>query len=85
MPRRLNLLKEFVMNQLRQVTLEERSQHGTLIKNLLPFVKVCIQTLRIAAPDLEGVFTSPPDLGTKESQLVDIISLLSSATQEREF
>jgi hypothetical protein len=50
-----------------------------MIKKILPFVKVFIQTLRIAAPDIEqqGEF----DLGTKESHLTDIISLLSGATQ----
>ena len=86
MPRRLNLLKDFVMSELRKITQEERSQHGTLIKKTLPFVKVFIQTLRVAAPDIENIVDSKDcDLGTKETQLTDIISLLSSATQEREF
>lgn len=44
------------MSQLRLVTQEERSQHGTMIKKILPFVKVFIQTLRIAAPDLENIY-----------------------------
>lgn len=49
---------------------------------MLPFAKVFIQTLRIAAPDLDPSVMC--DLGTKESQLLDIITLLSNATQERE-
>lgn len=82
MPRRLSLLKDFVMTQLRQVNHQERSQHGVLINKVLPFAKVFIQTLRIAAPDLDPNVMC--DLGTKESQLLDIITLLSNATQERE-
>jgi hypothetical protein len=82
MPRRLNLLKDFVMTQLRQVNHQERSQHGVLINKVLPFAKVFIHTLRIAAPDLDP--STQCDLGTKESQLLDIITLLSNATQERE-
>ncbi len=40
----------------------------------------------MAAPEIENVVALRDcDLGTKESQLTDIISLLSSATQEREF
>lgn len=42
MPRRLNLLKDFVMTEIQRITREERSQHGTLIKKILPFVKVFI-------------------------------------------
>ncbi len=68
------------MSQLRAVTLEERSQHGVLIKKLLPFIKVLIQTIRVAAPDLENNADLAIELGTKESHLTDIISLLSSAT-----
>jgi hypothetical protein len=86
MPRRLNLLKDFVISEISKITKEERSQHGTLIKKVLPFVKVFIQTLRVAAPDIENVVSSEDlDLGTKETHLIDIISLLSGATQEREF
>lgn len=80
MSRRLALLKDFVMKQLRQVTHEERSQHGILIKKILPFVKVFVQTLRIAAPDLEAAGETMVELGTKESHLLDIITLLSGAT-----
>jgi hypothetical protein len=87
MPRRLNLLKDFVMTEIQRITREERSQHGTLIKKVLPFVKVFIQTLRVAAPEIENAVVSSQDcdLGTKETLLLDIISLLSGATQEREF
>lgn len=57
-----------------------------MIKKILPFVKVFIQTLRIAAPDLEvSQSIDEFDLGTKETHLTDIISLLSGATQQREF
>lgn len=87
MPRRLNLLKDFVMTEIQRITREERSQHGTLIKKILPFVKVFIQTLRVAAPEIENAVVSSQDydLGTRETLLLDIISLLSGATQEREF
>jgi hypothetical protein len=87
MPRRLNLLKDFVVTEIQRITREERSQHGTLIKKVLPFVKVFIQTLRVAAPEIENAVVSSQDcdLGTKETLLLDIISLLSGATQEREF
>jgi hypothetical protein len=86
LPRRLLLLKDFVMTQLQLVTREERSQHAILVKKILPFVKVFIQTLRIAAPDLDDIAYKKQgyELGTKESHLTDIINLLSSATQERE-
>jgi uncharacterized ubiquitin-like protein YukD len=81
LPRRLNLLKDHVMTSLRTITQEERSTHGTLIKKLLPFIQILIQTLRIASPDLEG---NQIDINIKESYLTDIVNLLSSATQERE-
>lgn len=50
-------------------------------------MKVFIQTLRVAAPEIETAVVSSQDydLGTKETLLLDIISLLSGATQEREF
>lgn len=41
----------------------------------------------MAAPEIENavVLSQDCDLGTKETHLLDIISLLSGATQEREF
>jgi hypothetical protein len=85
LPRRLSLLKDFVMTNLRSIVQEERSTHGTSIKRLLPFIKVFIQTLRTSAQDLEHTPSiKEADLCIKESYLIDIVHLLSSATNERE-
>lgn len=72
------------MSSLRSVVKEERSTHGTKIKKLIPFIQIFIETLRIAAPDLENHNQAPIDIGIKESYLTDIVNLLNAATLERE-
>ncbi len=81
LPRRLMILQSHVMKELANICGLERSTHGTLIKKLLPFIQIFIQTLRLSAPDLNLQKT---DLEIDEAQLINIVSLLSAATQERE-
>ena len=82
MPRRLKIFQDHVMGALRKIVKENRSSHTTLIKKIIPYVQVFIESLRIAAPDLGA--SNKIDLQVKEGYLVDILSLLSNSTAERE-
>eukprot|EP00347_Sterkiella_histriomuscorum_P017580 403348792 len=83
LPRRLRLLQDHVINQLRTITQEDRSTYATSIKKWIPYIQIFIETLRIAAPDIQNI-QSEVDIHIKESCLIDIVNLLSTSTQERE-
>jgi hypothetical protein len=80
---RLNILVTKILTTLQDIKAKPEMQNKR-IEQVLPLVDIYMRSMHIIAPDLSALKGSKPiELGVKTNVLMDMFSLLTSATPER--